>query len=120
MDDFGFISSTWLKGQKFGNSMFKQIDSQAYYETYKKFIESIIMRPNVVVKVVCLTDDPSIILAYSVFNSECLYWSYTKSAWRKKGLQKQIIPDTINCVASLTKVGEAIIKAKGLKFNPWA
>jgi hypothetical protein len=119
-NDLAFIYSTWLKGQYYGNDFFGSCDKDAYYATYAKFVEQTLNRPDTLIVVACLADEPSVILAYSVFTADTVYWTYTKEAWRKKGLAKSTLPSTIYQVASLTKIGDKLRKIRKWGFNPWA
>lgn len=117
--DKAFIYSTWLKGLKYGNSWFNLIEDREYYEVYHAVIEAILNKPEVSILVCCLKDEPSVIIAYSVFEHNRLHWVHVKKAWRKVGIAKSIVPSKINTVSHLTSVGKTILLKKSLKFNPF-
>lgn len=118
--DLPFIYATWLRGQRFGNTYFEQIDQSVYYAKYADYIKMLLERPDVTVRIACLSDEPDVIIAYSVFSSTCVFWCHTKAAWRSKGIQKQMIPASIVCVNALTMPGNAIRLKKNWHLNPWS
>lgn len=119
--DINFIKSTWLHGLRYGNSWFTFIPKEIYFEAYSKIIEYVLMSPNTIVSVACLKEDKDVILGYAVYTNgyDCLHWSYVKSAWRKIGIAKELVPPTIKTVTHVTNIGKEISTKKGLQFNPF-
>lgn len=118
-DDLPFIYSTWLKGLYHGNSLYRKIDQGVFYEKYHQVLEALLNRSNV--RLVCLADEPDVILGYCVHSDRVLHWVFVKKAWRGKGIAKTLIPDNTTTVSHLTKSGESIMKKKKpeWKFNPF-
>lgn len=114
------VCGTWLPGLYYGNYWFKEIYKQAYFEKYLKVIQAILMLPGVYVNSVTLKEDKDVILSYAVIGDEdeTLHWVYTKPSWRKLGLAKAIIPETIHKVTHLTRVGKNI-KPEEWIFDPF-
>lgn len=120
-EDKNFIMSTWLKGLRYGNDWFEAIDSKIYFEFYNKVLEVILSRPDTVVRVSCLIEDPEVILGYSVYSPTLIHWVFVKRAWRSIGLAKSLVPEDIKTVSHLTTVGKSIIRKRpGMTFNPFA
>ena len=119
--DFNFIKSTWLHGLRYGNSWFTIIPKEIYYAAYSKVVEYLMMSPKTMIKVACLKEDPEVILGYSVYNQDnsAAHWVYVKSAWRKIGIAKALVPVEVTTVTHLTNVGKEISKTKGFTFNPF-
>lgn len=118
--DVPFILATWLRGLKFGNSWFKLIESDAFYEVYHKVLERILVKPQSKILVACLKEDPEVILGYSVVEDNKLHWVHVKKAWRKSGIAKALVPGNIKVVTHLTDVGKAVfLKKKDWVFNPF-
>lgn len=117
--DEAFVFQTWLQGLYHGNPVYRLIDHNAYFENYRKVIESILSSASV--RVACLKDDPDIILGYSVIHGTKLHWAHTKEAWRKIGILKDLLPANFDTVTHITTVGENILKYKfpNVKFNPF-
>lgn len=121
LDDLNFIYASWLKGLRYGNDWFRQIDQDAYYKAYHQVLEIILNRPSTAIKVACLVEDPSIIIGYSVFDKSILHWVFVKKPWRNIGICRDLIPTSIDVVTHVTKVGTALLpKLPGVRFNPFA
>lgn len=118
--DKNFIYSTWCKNQLYSNAMYKGIPKDVFVRNYSNWVGSVFSLPGLYIKVACLSDEPEIIVGYSVHTDWCIYYCYVKPAWRKKGIAKQLVPcETITTVASYTPTGDAIRKRQGWLWNPW-
>ncbi len=127
--DRNFIFATWLRGLYYGDSWFNKIPKPIFMENYHKVIERILDQSNVTIKVACLADDPDVILGYSIYRTanfggivvNTLDWVFVKSAWRKIGIGKKLLPDKIQAYTHITKLAGDIIKLKApsLIFNPF-
>lgn len=119
-DDKNFIMATWLKGLRYGNDWFLAIDKDAYYKNYHKVIETIVGHPTTTVKVVCLKDDPEVILGYSAYSGARFHWLFVKKSWRGIGIGKSLVPLGIRSVTHLTKTGKMILeKYPDVVFDPF-
>jgi hypothetical protein len=119
-NDVPFILSTWLKGLKYGNSWYKLIQNNVYYQVYHKVIENILLNPNTRTSVACLKEDPSVILGYMVTTEDRLHWCHVKVAWRNNGIATKLLPAGITTVTHVTDAGKAIfLKKKTWIFNPF-
>jgi GNAT superfamily N-acetyltransferase len=122
--DKNFIVNSWLHGFKQGCEYFRLIDKEAYFDYYGKVINLVLERPNVDIKLICLAEDPEIILGYSIAELRpammILHWIYVKPDWRNNDLGTMLAPERINVVTHLTKIGRAILKKHPeIKFNPF-
>lgn len=119
-EDLNFIYSTWLKGLRYGNEWFEFITKEAYYTFYHRIIELILQKPTILIKVACLKDDPDVILGYAVSEGSVLHWVFVKSAWRKIGLAKDLIPE-FKSVSHITSIAKSILITKfpNVEFNPF-
>jgi len=128
-NDRHFILATWLRGLFYGDTWFSQIPKAIFMENYHRALERVFSTPGVKIKVACLADDKDVILGYSVYRTlnhngidiNVLDWVFVKSAWRKIGLAKKLIPPSIEACTHLTKSGTSIIKCKlpNVIFNPF-
>ena len=118
--DFSYISSTWLRGNRYGNDYFREIQTDLYYAHYAKVINNIMSDPNTVVTIACDSAYPPWIGGYSVFNKDALVWVFVKEVYRNKGIAK-LLTEHIKFkeVKSITKMSTPIVKRKGLIFNPY-
>ncbi len=118
--DVNFIYATWLKGLRFGNDLFREIPAKVYFEAYHKVVEALLNRPGVVIRVACLLEDPDVILGYSVSKGDRLDYVFVKTAWRKIGIAKNLVPPTIRVATHLTKEGLSILRKRpDMHFNPF-
>lgn len=119
-NDKNFIFATWLRGLKYGNDWYNEIDSATYFSVYHQVLEAVLAKPDTKVTVSCLKDDPEVVLGYSVHTSDKLHWIFVKKAWRSIGIAKSLIPANIKTVTHLTTVGKSILKKyPEVKFNPF-
>lgn len=120
-DDKNFILATWLKGLRYGNDWYGEIEPSVYFAVYHQIIEVILADKRVTVKVACLKDDPDVVLGYSVYSGNRLDWLFVKRAWRNIGIAKSLIPKGITIVSHLTATGRSMLrKTKGVFFNPFS
>lgn len=118
--DRAFIYSTWLRGLRYGNDYFELIESGAYYENQHKIIEDILDDVSTVILVACLKDDTDVILAYSVYSGDRLHYVHVKKSWRGIGIAKSLVPQFIQRVSHITKVGKSILsKSPGVVYDPY-
>lgn len=122
-EDKNFILATFLRGLYYGDSWFSEIPKNIFMDNYKKIAEAIVNSPNVTLKIACLNEDPDVILGYSVLSSDfqTIHWVYVKSAWRKKGIGRSLVPRMPTNVTHLTLLGKTLIKKfDNTVFNPFA
>lgn len=117
--DINFIMATWLRGLRYGNDWFELIESNAYYDNYHKFIENLLAKPNVTVKISCLKEDPEVILGYSVFEGNTAHFVFVKKSWRNIGIAKSLLPESTNRATHITKPVIEIMRRYKISFNPF-
>jgi hypothetical protein len=115
-DDLPFIYATWLKGLRYGNATYKQIDKTVYYTKYQVVIKALLGSSNVIVA--CLTSDPETIVGYSVSNGDTLHWVYVKESWRQLGVATLVVPNSVHKVSHLTDIGAKAMKKRYI-FDPF-
>lgn len=116
-NDYPLIYATWLRSQYYGNTWFKEIEQNTFYDNYKKIVLQRLTSSTIVIS--CLESDPDVILGYAVMSLDetVLHWVYVKRAWRRFGIAKEMVPETIKTVTSLTRVAKPLLKDR--KFNPF-
>jgi hypothetical protein len=117
--DHGLIISTWLTGLYYGNTWFREIERDLYFNTYKKVVKAILNKPTTEIKIACLKDDEDTAVGYAVFEDETLHWAFTRPAWRCFGFAKKLVPLKITTVTHLTNVGRSIKHKHKWVFNPF-
>ena len=121
--DISFILATFLRGLYYGDSWFSQIPKDIFMNNYKKVAQAIVMNPSNFIKVACLKEDSDVILGYSILgdNFRTIHWVYVKSAWRKKGIGRSLVPEFPSSVSHLTALGKSLMDKlpKETIFNPF-
>lgn len=120
--DISFIMATWLRGLYYGESWFSEIPKNIFMSNYKKIAQATLISPKVEVRVACLKEDPDVILGYSIVskNQEAVIWTFVKTAWRRQGIGKSLIPSNPKYVTHLTALGKTLMpKLPATKFNPF-
>lgn len=115
------IYSKWLRSLRFGNDYFKLIDSDSYFKVYDKYIESILHRPDTIVRFAVVTNEKDTVLGFSVTEKDTLHYVYVHKYNRKQGIGTSLVPKIVNNITHLTKTGMSIWTSKlpHAKFNPF-
>lgn len=121
-EDMAFIFATWLRGLRYGCDWWRECDQGPYFKHYHYFLEKLLDRPGIAIKIACLKDEPDTFVSYAVYqslpNALSVHWVFTKKAWRKLGIAKRLIPENVTQCSHLTTVGRAI-KPATWTFNPF-
>jgi hypothetical protein len=120
--DMSFIMATFLRGLYYGNSYFRQIPKDIFMAAYKRVAEAAWTSPNIRIRVACLKEDSDVILGYSVCSSDekAIIWMFVKTAWRKQGIGRSLLPHSPIYATHLTETGKMLMnKMPGLAFNPF-
>ncbi len=91
-------------------------------DNYSKIANIIVDNPNTLIKIACLPDDEDVILGYSILsnNFNTIHWCYVKSAWRKQGIARSLLPQYPSRVTHLSSVGKSLMsKLPTAVFNPF-
>lgn len=119
--DKSFIMSTLLKGIYYGDSWFSLIPKDIFMSNYHPHIERLLSAPGVDVTIACLGEDPDVIIGYSVTTNTILHYVFCKRSWRKIGVAKLLLPQTVSAVSHLTDLGRKLLpKLPGAIFNPFS
>lgn len=120
-DDENFIMSTCLKSLWHGNDWFQQIDWEIFYPAYKRVIQHLMAKPEVVMKIACLQEDPFVILGFCMYERKIVHGIFCKTAWRGINLSVDLLPQNFEFVTHLTVPLKSFLKNKypKVKFNPF-
>ncbi len=117
--DKAFVYSTMLKGLYYSNSFYNEIAKDVFFANYAVVLERLLTKN--VTSVLCLTDEPDVIIGYSIYNESLLHYIYLKPAWRnKKSLTKLLLNDTL--ITTCTHLTEMVLDKRleyNIAFNPW-
>lgn len=121
-EDRNFIMSTCLRGLYYGNVYLREIPKDVFMNCFHKVLDIILTNPASTINVACLSDDQNVILGYSVFRGQSLDWVFVKSAWRKIGIGRRLIPKNTTSYSQATKNGMSFFKSKlpSITYNPFA
>lgn len=128
------IYSKWLRSLRHGNDYFKLVDAEAYYSTYRRYIEKILSLPETVVRLAVIADDHDVVLGFSVSRKNILDYIHVLrirteiptglaiSDYRRHGIGAHLLPPGIDTFTHLTKTALTIwgSKFQHWKFNPFA
>ena len=115
-EDGPFVYATWLQGLYFGNRFYSRIPRHIFFDKYKAVISHFLIKGNI--QVMCLKDDPDVILGYCCTHDNVLDWVFVKSAWRKLGIAGQLVPKDIKYYSHWTESTITRIP-KEWEFNPF-
>lgn len=116
-----FVKSKWKRTLRHGNDYFKLTDSDAFFENYERFINHLFARPNSVIRLAVLTDDPDVALGFSFIEGDILHYVYVQHEQRNRGVGRSLVPVKISIITHLTKSGLSIWhnKLRHAVFNPF-
>lgn len=124
-----FIFSKWKNTYRHYNDFAADIDAEAYYRQYNRYVPGILGRQNTVVRLSVLEEDPDIAFGFSVTEEisvsqkafNILHYVYVHSDYRMKGIGRKLVPLEIHMFTHLTNKGKRIRKkhAPDAKFNPF-
>lgn len=115
------ILAKWLRTLRFGNDFFRLIDSDAYFESYQKYIKNLMNRSQCIIRLAVLTDDPDVCLGFSVSEPEVLHYLWVHKDNRKIGIGTSLVQFPFKYLTHLTTAGISIWNKhfKDVKFDPF-
>ena len=120
--DKNFILATFLRGVYYGDSWFSMIPKDIFMNKYKVLAAKLVNDPKMVIKIACLPEDPDVILGYSIMSPDyqAVVWCFVKTAWRRKGIARSLLPQHPVAVTHLTALGKSLLnKFPNAVFNPF-
>ena len=121
--DTNFVLATFLRGIYYGDSFFSRVPKDLFMERYKRVAQGLVTAPQIVIRIACLIDDPDVILGYAILSQDLdtVLYAFTKSAWRRRGIAKSLIPQDFKFIVPqhLTALGREIIKKYNISENPF-
>lgn len=120
------IYSKWLRSLRFGNPLFKKMESNEYYKNYHLYLENLLKKPDSVVRLAALTDDRDVVLGFAVSREDVLDYVHVHKDYRKIGIGSALFPKSTTTFTHITMTALKIwqenerYKSLNLKFNPFA
>lgn len=113
------VLSKFLRSLRYGNEYFKLIDKNAYFTVYDAYFKTLLYRPNSVVRLAVLTDDPDVVLGWSLMEDshfpekpDKLHYVYVNNTHRKLGIGSELVKSGFQVVTHLTTIGSSIWASK--------
>lgn len=118
-EDKNFIMASFLRGVYYGNSFYNMTPKDDFMNNYKHVGESLIN--NAKIRVACLPDDQDVILGYCItsVSDEIIHWCFVKTAWRRQGILKAMLPITVTTSSHFTELSLTLRHKLKLTFNPF-
>ncbi len=122
-EDTNFILATFLRGIYYGEGFFSKTPKNLFMDRYKRVAQSLVSAPQVLIRVACLPEDSDVILGYAILTKdlETVFYAFTKSAWRKRGIAKALIPNDFKYIVPqhVTKLGKEILRKYNVTEQPF-
>lgn len=114
------IRSKWMRSLRYGHDLYKLMSPPEYYDWCQGDIDDRLGDMNTNVRFAVLTDDHDVVLGFSVYCCEVLYYVYVHKDNRRLGISKFLIPSEVTHFTELTKTGMFLWKKyKRLNYNPF-
>lgn len=117
----GLVYSKWLRSYRYNNDFIRLSDPAAYYPAYHSYIRNLLAQSDTIVRLAQLTDDRDVVLGFSVSRRNVLDYVHVQTLSRKLGIGRKLIPEGIDTISHLTRIGLSIWGSKfsRWKFNPF-
>lgn len=115
------IKAPFLNSLRYGNELFKIIDKQSYFNNYSRFIDSILQRPKVIIRLSMLND--LTVLGWAMYELNILHYVWVKKEVRHQGIAKAMTENLeFTYFTHITNKGLSIWAKshyQHLKFDPF-
>src|SRR4029077_15412207 len=114
------ILANFLNSLKYGNDYFKLIDKDAYFPIYSMYVQRLLDKEAVGVRIAELKDGT--ILGWCLFEGPILHYVFVNKDVRGNGIAKALLPKQIDCFTHLTNKGINLWLKHypESRFNPFA
>lgn len=115
------IFSKFLRSLRYGNDYFKLMASSSYFSNYHQYIELLLKRSDVKLKLAVLSDDEDVVLGWAMLQPGVIHYVYVNKEQRNQGIAKSLCANwPFDSVTHLTTIGARIFaKMKNVTFDPW-
>lgn len=114
------VLAPFLNSLRYGNDLFKLIDKDAYYASYTKYIETLLQRPDCLIKFAMLSDDT--VLGWCLFQDKTVHYVWVKEHQRRQGIAGSLVPKNFEVITHITNkaINIWVNKFPEVRFDPWA
>lgn len=115
------VFAEFLRSLRFGNEYFKLVDSESYFQVYHAYFSTLLNRPEALIKLAALSDDPDVILGWALIELDKVHYVYVKKDFRRKGIARALITEPFTRFTHVTKTALLLwpTKFSNAKFNPF-
>jgi hypothetical protein len=113
--DEPFLYASWRNSLWYDEDRTENPDK--FFRLSTKTIRKILSEEGTVVKVAVEDSNPLFILGYAVYSNSKMLWAYVKADYRNQGIATLLCKDAKSYGQPMTKIGKAIGKNKGLKYE---
>lgn len=116
-----YVKDRWVKTYRKCNKFMSLVDPGAYYKAYPKYVESILKKPSVTVRLAVLADAQDVALGFSVSEGTTLHYVNVPLDYRGHGIANKLVPYAVESFSHITETGMHLWTKKAPKaiFNPF-
>lgn len=113
------IIAPFLNSLRYGNDLFKLIDKDAYYLKYGQYVQSLLQRPMLLIRLAILNDNT--VLGWSLLQNKIVHFVWVKKEVRRQGIGRSLLPKDFDTISHITNKGINIWvnHYPGVKFDPF-
>lgn len=116
MTDSGLVYSTWRRSLWYDEPREESL-AHAFFSATTKHIKSLLSKRGAHLKIACFSDDPDLIVGYSLFVGTHLEWCYVKIDSRNQGIATLLTKGLTSISQPATKIGRSIAASHELKIK---
>jgi hypothetical protein len=115
--DHAFLYSSWRNALWFAEKRDPKA-SDLFYKEASEYIAALLKDPEAKIRIACLSDDPDMLLGWSLMRGDHLEFVYVKIDYRRKGIGRILTHDVRMFSPPQTKIGKSLAE-KFLKEKPY-
>ncbi len=113
------VIAPFLNSLRYGNDLFRLIDKDAYFYSYGKFVESLLKRPEAIIRLALLNDNTAI--GWCLYENKVVHYLWVKQEVRRQGIGRSLLPKEFDTISHITNKGINVWvnKFPSVKFDPF-
>jgi len=121
---YNVVKGPFLTTLRNYNDWFKLIDKDCYFNTYGKYVDSLINKEDSIIRFAQIYDEnlkEDIVLGWCLYSPEYVHYIWIKEEVRKQGIAMSLMPHQFKFFSHMTTKGAPIWNKKypGKRFNPF-
>lgn len=116
------VWDSFLKSHRQNNKYMALIEYDHYKSNYAIYIGNLLARPDALIKLAVLTDDPDIVIGWSLIEPGIVHYVHVKADCRRIGIASHLLSESFNTITHFTTLGLKLRKLKcpEVKFKPFS